>query len=548
MADDDLLTRAQWGDLTGQNWAVLARLSTDESDGEAAEDVPEHGRRAPLTGRDIKSTEEQDRDGRKFVEKRGGRVVHTYFEPDTSAWRKRRVREPDGRIVYRVVRPIFEGALDDLKAGQAPNGERLDGLIVYDIDRLTRDPRHLEDAIDVVERSRRPILDITGSLDLLTENGRAVARLVVTMSNKQSADTARRVRRKHRALEREGIPTGGARPFGWNDDKRTLHPEESKHIRKAVERILGGAPFRAIPLEWNEAGVMTPRGNKWTPSKVKEMFRNPRLCGYRSRKVWQTNPLTGGEMQRWEIVHDDDGHPVVGQWDRIITVEEWRALVDVIGESMGPGDGHNSRKHLGTGTLRCDKNECGAALRVVKAPKSAKKPEGFFYYACADKGQGGCAGTKIPGPETDEAIKELVFAKWEEEAARREAAAVPQEWSGESDLARVREDIEEAKEARERRIISKEQYFSLLQRYTAEERRLQRERNQWFKRRYASQGEPGNLREDWDGLTIVEKRSHVEQTLTAVLVAPAVGRRKPVQTRLTPLFRTEDDIQESEED
>ncbi|MCC4318029.1 hypothetical protein ABTY63_20090 [Streptomyces solisilvae] len=58
MADDDLLTPAQWGNLTGQNWAVLARLSTDESEGEAAEDVPEHGRRAPLTGRDIKSTEE----------------------------------------------------------------------------------------------------------------------------------------------------------------------------------------------------------------------------------------------------------------------------------------------------------------------------------------------------------------------------------------------------------------------------------------------------------------------------------------------------------
>ncbi|MFD8337855.1 hypothetical protein ACFV42_35090 [Streptomyces solisilvae] len=49
MADDDLLTRAQWGDLTGQNWAVLARLSTDESDGEAAEDVPEtaDARRSP---------------------------------------------------------------------------------------------------------------------------------------------------------------------------------------------------------------------------------------------------------------------------------------------------------------------------------------------------------------------------------------------------------------------------------------------------------------------------------------------------------------------
>ncbi|MFE4870873.1 recombinase family protein [Streptomyces sp. NPDC056682] len=545
----DLLAKAQWGNLEGQNWAVLARLSTDERDETAPEDVPEHGRRVPLTGRDIKSTEEQTLDGREFVKARGGRVVHVYLEPDTSAWRKKRIRQPDGRVVYRVVRPVFEGALEDLKAGLAPNGERLDGLVVYDIDRLTRDPRHLEDAIDVVERSRRPILDITGSLDLLTENGRAVARMVVTMSNKQSADTSRRVSRKHRALEREGIPTGGARPFGWNADKRTLHERESVHLRKAVERLLGGAPLRAIPVVWNEAGITTPRGSKWNPSKVKEMLRNPRLCGYRSRKAWETNPTTGAERQRWEIVFDSDGKPVIGQWEKILTVEEWRALVEIIGEHAGPGDGHNSRKYLGTGTFRCDKDECGAPHRAIKAEKSANKPEGFFYYACPDKGQGGCGGgTKIPGPEADEVIKELVIAKWEEEAEAREVTAGPKEWDGEAKLTRVRENIEETREAREQRIISKEQYFSQLQKYTSEERRLQRERNQWFKQRYAGQGEPGNLREEWEGLTLVEQRSYVEQTLTAVLVAPAIGRRKPVHTRLTPLYRTESDIQESVED
>ncbi|MGW7383574.1 hypothetical protein [Streptomyces sp. NPDC054794] len=66
-----------------------------------------------MTGRDIKSTEEQERDGRQFVESRGGRYVYTYMEPDTSAWKRRRVRLPDGSIGYRVVRPVYEGALED---------------------------------------------------------------------------------------------------------------------------------------------------------------------------------------------------------------------------------------------------------------------------------------------------------------------------------------------------------------------------------------------------------------------------------------------------
>ncbi|MFI0786707.1 recombinase family protein [Streptomyces lydicus] len=550
MSDDDLVSRAQWGNLEGQHWAVLVRLSTDENDDEpVTEPVEGARRRGPMTGRDIKSTKEQERDGRDFISRHRGTCVHVYYEPDTSAWRKKRVRLPDGRVAYRVVRPVFEGALEDLKFGRAPDGRRLDGLIVYDIDRLTRDNRHLEDAIDVVERHRRPIIDINGSLDLLTENGRATARVVVAMSNKQSADTSRRVRRKHRALEREGIPTGGARPFGWNDDKRTLHPIEAKLLREAALGILGGAPVRASCVRWNEQGVTTPRGSTWSTTKLKLVLRNPRICGIRSRKARVLNPETGSENERWEVVYGDDGEPVQGQWERIITEEQWKALMEVIGDNMAPGSGHNSRKYLLTGTLRCDKDDCGTAHRATKAPKSANKPPGFFYYSCPDKGQGGCGGgTKIPGPDADKAVTELVIAKYEEEAAARQAAAAPKDWEGEEELTRVREDIEDAKEARRQRILSKERYFAMLQEFTAEERRLVRDRNRWIKHRHASLGKPVDLRAEWDDLTLPEQRAYVEQTLTAVLVAPAVGRRKPVHTRLTPLFRTEEEAQDPDDD
>ncbi|MEW2388463.1 recombinase family protein [Streptomyces venezuelae] len=548
MSDDDLVSRAQWGDLQGQNWAVLVRLSTDEGedDEESAAEPGALGeaaqRRGPMTGRDIKSTSEQERDGRDFIDRHGGRCVHVYYEPDTSAWRKKRVRLPDGRVIYRVVRPVFEGALEDLKEGRAPKGERLDGLIVYDVDRLTRDNRHLEDAIDVVERYRRPIIDINGSLDLLTENGRATARVVVAMSNKQSADTARRVRRKHRALEREGIPTGGARPFGWAEDKRTLHVSEAKLLREAALGVLGGAPIRAFTTRWNEQGVMTPRGNRWSTTKLKTVLRNPRICGLRSRKSREFNPATGSENERWEIVYDDKGQPVRGQWQRIITDVQWKALLEVIGENMSPGTGHNTRKYLLTGTLRCDKDECGTPHRAYKVPASRAtgKPEGFFYYGCPDKGQGGCGGgTKIPGPDADRAVTELVIAKYEEEAAARQAQAAPKEWGREEELVRVREDIEEAKEARRLRILSKERYFAMLQELTSRERQLVRDRNRWIKHQVAAMGKPVDLRSEWHDLTLSEKRAYIEQTLTAVLVAPAVGRRKPVHTRLTPLFREE---------
>lgn len=63
---------------------------------------------------------------------------------------------------------------------------------------------------------------MTGGFDLVTDNGKFAARILVAQANKASADTSRRVARKHLELQQNGIPTGGTRPFGWQADKRTI--------------------------------------------------------------------------------------------------------------------------------------------------------------------------------------------------------------------------------------------------------------------------------------------------------------------------------------
>ncbi|MGW3193506.1 recombinase family protein [Streptomyces sp. NPDC001118] len=543
--DNDLVQQARWGDLAGQNWAGLVRLSfeVDEGSGTGEDDATgaTEAKTAfrPMTGRDIRSRDEQEKDNRSFVESRGGRYVYTYEEPDTSAWKRKRVCLPNGEIGYRVIRPVFEGALEDLKRGIAPNGERLDGLIVYDIDRLTRDNRHLEDAIEVVENFKRPIIDITGTLDLLTDNGRTVARIVTATANKQSADTARRVARKHRALQHAGIPTGGVRPFGWKEDKRTLDPEEAKWLRKIVHWLLAGKPISAVIRKLNEAGVTTSTGRKWSHPGLKAVVRNPRLCGYRSRQVMDIDPVTGTENKRVEIVLDAEGKPVTGQWEPLISVEEWEAVTELIGPNPEPGLGHNTRKYLLRGTLRCDRDGCGAPLRVRKAEKSRNKPEGYFYYTCPSSGSvpSGCGGTKIGGPETDKAVSMMVIAKHQEETTKRQAEPEPVTWDKDEELERVNEDIEDLKQTRKARIITAETYFTQLAELESEKRRLRNERNRVLRNKHAAQNAPVDLAATWDDLLLSEQRAYVEDLLLAVLVAPAVGRGRPVRDRLTPVWR-----------
>lgn len=531
----DAVARAQWGDLAGLNLAGMVRMSHELPD--PFDDVDTAGSSVlPRTGGEIKGRDVQEQDCESYVSRRGGRYVFTYEEPDTSAWKRKRVRLPDGTVGWRVSRPVFENALEDLKRGVAPNGEPLDGIVVYDLDRLTRDNRHLEDAIDVVMHYGRPILDTTGSVDLLTENGRSMARVMVTMSNKQSADTARRVARKHRAMQQAGIPAGGKRPFGWQDDKRTLKPDEAEAIRAGAERILRGAPPSAVAIDWNERGILTVNGNRWTWDTVKLIYRNPRVCGYRGRWVKEYNPATDTETKWVEVVKDANGEPVIGQWEPILSVTEWEALMGLIGDRVVPGRGKNTRRYLLTGTLRCGRDDCGTQLRAFKGRKTVNVPR-QHHYGCPAPSAGGCGGLSVSGTATDALMTAAVIAKFEDEAAKRPQAPAEQEWPEQARLDKVGKDIRDWTAGWRAGQVSAARYFALLPELEAEEKQLARERERWLARTATAAARPANLREEWDGYSLAEQRAYIEEALVAVIVRPANGRRGKIADRLEPIWR-----------
>lgn len=219
----------------------------------------------------------QQEDVTALAERLKWTIMETVIENDTSAWKRRRVTLPDGTKALRVVRPGFRRALDMLVTGAA------DGFLAYDLDRVARDPRDLEDLIDAVIARNIPTQSVTGSLDLSTDSGILAARINVAVAHKSSQDTSRRVRRKHEELAKTGrYGGGGLRPFGYEPDGTQVRESEAEWVRWMCAQAVAGMSLSRIGRELDAHGVRPPQGGaKWEARSVYTILTGPRIVGLR---------------------------------------------------------------------------------------------------------------------------------------------------------------------------------------------------------------------------------------------------------------------------
>lgn len=331
-----------------------------------------------------------------------GPISKVYRENDTSAFLKKTVRLFDGTSVRRVIRPEFRAMLEDLRTGV------IDGVIVYDLDRLARQPRDLEDLIDVVEVVRRPVQSATSTMDLLTKNGRMMARFQVTMALGSSEDTSRRVARAALADAKAGsLVRGGPRRFGWSTDGITLIPEEAATIRRMVDQTMAGETASSLALSLRDCGASTVTGKAWVSPTVTSILRSPRLAGIRGYqgRAHETKP----KISEWaKRVVEIKGRYVMGPWQPILTVEEWLALQTCLDrrlagrEKSGNAYGRGHPKHLLSGIARC--GLCGC-------PMVGRTAHGFISYGCRPKDLGGCNKVSRSILKVDALIVGLCIAK-----------------------------------------------------------------------------------------------------------------------------------------
>jgi len=163
--------------------AIYARISSDQD------------------GRGL-GVQRQVEDCRKLANERGWTVAEEYVDNDVSAY--------SGKS-----RPAYRQMLADLAAGER------DAVIVYNLDRLHRQPAELEDFVALCEKAGvTSVATVTADIDLGNDDGLFMARMFAAFAAKESGRRSARVKRKMQANAAAGLPHGGGmRSYGYVQDK-----------------------------------------------------------------------------------------------------------------------------------------------------------------------------------------------------------------------------------------------------------------------------------------------------------------------------------------
>ena len=179
----------------------------------------------------------------------------------------------------KAKRPEFENALDDLRAG------RIDGIIVWKLDRLTRRRNQMRRILTLLEDCGGRLLSVVEGIDTADPNKREITELVLNVyigiAQGESESISERVRLMHYDRARKGIvQKGGERPFGLTADWSELVPAEVKILHEAAERVLEGEAPYAIARDFTRREIQTTRGaTLWHPEVLAKILRSPRMIG-----------------------------------------------------------------------------------------------------------------------------------------------------------------------------------------------------------------------------------------------------------------------------
>lgn len=231
-------------------------------------------------------------------------------------------RYDDGGISGGTMeRPALQQLLQDIR------DRRVDVVVVYKIDRLTRSLADFAKIVEVFDGNGVSFVSVTQQFNTTTSMGRLTLNVLLSFAQFEREVTAERIRDKIAASRKKGMWMGGTVPLGYRvqDRKLIIHEREATFIGSLFRRYLElkSVPKLARQVS-REAAMQAQRqsqpddqetSDRIGPNVINQVpvpdryLGRPMSAGMLTKLL--SNPLYIGKVRHRGAVYDGEHDPVV---------------------------------------------------------------------------------------------------------------------------------------------------------------------------------------------------------------------------------------------
>lgn len=246
-------------------------------------------------------------------------------------------------------RPALQDMLRDIQEN------KINMVIVYKIDRLTRSPKDFYSLIEIFEDYKVDFISITERFDTSTPSGRLLRNIMLTFAQFERELTSERTKDKLLERAQKGMWNGGSIPFGYKVADKRLVPDEQKSQK-----------LKQIFAIFAETGSLA---KTYQLLKQKQIFNDKNLLFSKAHlQSILRNPVYIGKMRFSGKIYQGTHQPLISEdlFNHVQTLhnEKQRKM-------------RLYKDYLLTGLIRCA--ECNSAM----TPAFTNKKRGrYHYYRC----------------------------------------------------------------------------------------------------------------------------------------------------------------------
>ena len=246
---------------------------------------------------------------------------------------------------------------------QVVDEKRVDQIVVYKIDRLTRSLADFAKLVDRLDAAEASFVSVTQSFNTATSMGRLTLNVLLSFAQFEREVTAERIRDKIAASKRKGLWMGGNVPLGYQADGRTLKIDdvEAKTIKTLFDLYMEHGIVRKVKERAEKLGLRSRRrvrgagrvsgGQPFDRGHIHHILTNPIYAGrirhkgqvYEGQHPAIIEPAVWEQVQQMLIEGAAKARGMIGKATRSLLVGK---LYDETGDRLTPSHSKKNGKRL----------------------------------------------------------------------------------------------------------------------------------------------------------------------------------------------------------